>query len=85
MDRFYMLHALNVRIRELKDTYRGYVNNIGGWSKQYCTVRRSVVKKELNICMLVKFLLEKADVEQLTDPDAIDGFQKLVEPVNRGR
>ena len=85
MDREFMLAMLEKRITELKQMYRGFVRE---WdvkkncsvSRHYANVRRANVKKELEVCKLVQYLLQHTDIPFLESPDAVSGFQKLVEP-----
>ena len=87
MDRYYMIRALKDRITELERLYRLFVNGVGADGRQltpgYANVQRSRVKRDLNMCELVLFLLEHSDVMFLDQAKAIDGFQKLVTPTDR--
>lgn len=87
MDRIWMIRMLKERIEELEHLYRLYVNGVDEKGRQlsqgYAALRRSTVKRDLNLCELVLVLLERSDVMFLDHERAIDGFQKLVTPTDR--
>lgn len=79
---------LDNRIRELKEEYRMYVNK---WDKKrgkeikegHARNMRCITKKELHLCILIRLLLASSTITFLDNLEAVDGFQKLVDPVDK--
>ena len=81
MNREYMIKAVNDRLTELKQQYRNACKNISITGKELtyngAACLRKRLKKDICTLSLIAELLKQYKGE-LTDPDAILGFEKLV-------
>lgn len=75
MDREWMLVAVNGHLKDLKAKYRECCSE----SEASKRSRRSQVKRELDLCILVRTLLEAADFEMLEGDAEERAFSRLLE------
>lgn len=85
MDKAYMLEMLNARIEQLQVEYKQLVNQTGafGTNISYGSAKtmRSNNRRAYGICKLLHELVyREPDSFQITDPDEIRAFDRLVEP-----
>ena len=85
MDKYWMIRQLKCRIEELRVQYKLYVSNIHPVtgktvSDSYAAVQRSRIKRDSELCELILLLLESSKTVFISNPKAIAGFTKLVEP-----
>ena len=83
MDKDYMLELIEERMKELTLRYKKTMDGTG--NKGTATVQRARIKKDIQLCLLCKALLESTDDFYTEDEDVIDGFTKLVEPNEKKR
>ena len=87
MDKEYMLYALRQRKEELKRRYYlacrdrdQYDNPI---AENTAKVLRARIKRDIQLLILIEQLLIGCSSMYIEDEDAIDGFHKLVEPIEK--
>lgn len=84
MDKEYMLFKVRERMKELKRRYAIYVQGLGLDGKELipatAALKRCETKRNLQILMLVEHLLITSQAVFIDDDDAIEGFDKLVNP-----
>lgn len=89
MNRDYIVHAIEYRLKELEKLYRDTVKSVGatGADLSYGSSRviRCNTKKDIQTCCLVYQLALRMDKDaEITDEDAVAGLLRLVEPKKRG-
>lgn len=89
MNRDYIVHAIEYRLKELEKLYRDTVKSVGatGTDLSYGSSRviRCNTKKDIQTCCLVYQLALHMDKDaEITDEDAVAGLLRLVEPKKRG-
>lgn len=85
MDKRYMLLMIDKRIAVLQQRYQDTINNRDGDSIAVQNTRRANIKRDLQVLKLLRYLLLATPAIYIEDDDAIDGFDKLVTPVERHR
>ena len=90
MNRDYIIHAVEHRLKELEKLYRDTVKSVGatGVDLSYgsCLVIRCNTKKDIQMCCLVYQLALHMDKSaEIVDDDAVAGLLRLIEPKKRGR
>lgn len=88
MDKEYMLFKVRERIKELERRYRIYCSgkNLKGVELIPATaaLKRCEVKRDIQMLILIEqLLMVTSNSVFVTDQDAIDGFNRLVEPNER--
>ena len=87
MNKQYMLLALRRRLKELQRRYVLACNNKDQQgiviSKGTAGVLRARIKRDMQLLCLIEQLLITSAAVYITDDDAIDGFNKLVEPAEK--
>lgn len=87
MDKEYMLIKVRQRIQELERRYHIYVTgkNLKGQELIPATaaLKRCETKRDIQILVLIQYLLQTSKAVFIEDEDAIEAFDKLVEPRER--
>lgn len=87
MDKEYMLLKCRARLKELRARYhKACLNqNENGDAIPIATAatNRSNLKRDISILVLLEQLLVTSKAVYIEDEEAIDGFDRLVEPVER--
>lgn len=90
MNRDYIIHAVEHRLKELEKLYRDTVKSVGatGVDLSYGSSRviRCNTKKDIQMCCLVyQSALHMDKSAEIVDDDAVAGLLRLIEPKKRGR
>lgn len=90
MNRDYIVHAVEHRLKELEKLYRDTVKSVGatgvGLSYGSSRVIRCNTKRDIQMCCLVYQLALHMDKSaEIVDDDAVAGLLRLIEPKKRGR
>ena len=84
MDKEYMLITVRRRIKELLKEYEAACNDktVDGrsLSSNGAGTKRSRLKRDIQLLTLIEQLLISSKAVYIDDSDAIDGFDRLVEP-----
>lgn len=84
MDKEYMLVTVRRRIKELLKEYEAACNDktVDGrsLSSNGAGTKRSRLKRDIQLLTLIEQLLISSKAVYIDDSDAIDGFDRLVEP-----
>lgn len=84
MDKEYMLVTVKRRIKELLKEYEAACNDktVDGrsLSSNGAGTKRSRLKRDIQLLTLIEQLLISSKAVYIDDSDAIDGFDRLVEP-----
>lgn len=84
MDKEYMLFKVRERKDILKKNYRIYVQGLNLDGKELipatAALKRCETKRNFQILCLIEQLLLTSDAVFIEDEDALEGFDKLVEP-----
>lgn len=84
MDKEYMLVTVRRRIKELLKEYEAACNDktVDGrsLSSNGAGTKRSRLKRDIQLLTLIEQLLISSKAVYINDSDAIDGFDRLVEP-----
>lgn len=84
MDKEYMLVTVRRRIKELLKEYEAACNDktVDGrsLSSNGAGTKRSRLKRDIQLLTLIELLLISSKAVYIDDSDAIDGFDRLVEP-----
>lgn len=84
MDKEYMLFKVRERIRELERRYKIYATGKNLKGKELipatAALKRCETKRNLQILILIECLLLTSQAVFIEDENALEGFDKLVEP-----
>ena len=87
MDKEYMLYSLRQRKAELERRYYLACRDKDQYEKPIAEntakVLRARIKRDIQLLILIEQLLIGCSSMYIEDEDAIDGFHKLVEPVEK--
>ena len=87
MDKEYMIYALRQRKAVLRKRYYLACRNKDQYEKPIAEstakVLRARIKRDIQLLILIEYLLIGCSSMYIEDEDAIDGFHKLVEPVEK--
>lgn len=82
MNKEYMLVKIKKRIERLRNNYLCYVEGKAPDGKKLssasATVRRSEIKRDICILVLLEQCLRATSAVYIEDPDAVLGFEKLM-------
>lgn len=84
MDKEYMLFKVRERIKELERRYKIYAQGLNLKGQELipgtAALKRCETKRSIQILMLIETLLITSHAVFIDNEDAIEGFDKLVEP-----
>lgn len=88
MDREWMLLMVDERIKVLKEKKKMFTDRVNRktgevYGERYSCTQRSIIKRELSLCYLIRYFLVNTDIVFIDDVKAMYGFQKLVSPETR--
>lgn len=85
MNKEYMLLSIRNRIDILKQRIKDTISMKGYNKQSTAQFDRTKYKQELQLCMLLELLLLNCKTDTIDDEDAIKGFERLVNPMERHR
>lgn len=84
MDKEYMLFKVRERIKELERRYKIYVQGLNLKGAELipgtAALKRCETKRSIQILTLIEYLLLTSNSVFIEDEDALEGFEKLVNP-----
>lgn len=89
MDKLYMMLKVRERLKALQKKYKSacHCKTVSGkeLTDGAAAAVRTQCKRDMCILTLIQQLLETSQAVYIEDEDAIEGFDKLVEPIERSK